>query len=68
MEFDAVMAAIGSLGFPIVATILMGFLFVRFTDNYRADIKSMTEIVNNNTIAINKLTDRLEKESRDDNK
>ena len=67
MDFNAIMAAIGSLGFPIVATILMGFLFVRFTDNYRADIKSMTEIVNNNTIAINRLTDKLEKESKDDN-
>ena len=67
MDFNTIITAIGSLGFPIVACILMGYMFIRFTDNYRADIKSMTEIVNNNTIALNKLIDKLDKESRDDN-
>lgn len=62
MDFNTVIAAIGSLGFPIVACILMGYMFIRFTDNYRADIKSMTEIVNNNTIALNKLIDKIDKE------
>ena len=37
-------------------------MFIRFTDNYRADIKSMTEIVNNNTLALNKLIDKLDDE------
>lgn len=67
MDFNSIMAAIGSLGFPIVATILMGYIFLKSTENYRSDIKSMTEIVNNNTIALNKLIDKLEKESKDDN-
>lgn len=67
MDFNTIITAIGSLGFPIVACILMGYIFIKFTDNYRADIKSMTEIVNNNTIALNKLIDKLDKESRDDN-
>ena len=62
MEFNTIITAIGSLGFPIVACILMGCMFIRFTDNYRADIKSMTEIVNNNTIALNKLIDKIDKE------
>jgi hypothetical protein len=62
MDFNALITAIGSLGFPIVACILMGYMFIKFTDNYRADIKSMTEIVNNNTLALNKLIDKLDDE------
>ena len=62
MDFNTLITAIGSLGFPIVACILMGYMFIKFTDNYRADIKSMTEIVNNNTIALNKLIDKIDKE------
>lgn len=62
MDFNTIITAIGSLGFPIVACILMGYMFIRFTDNYRADVKSMTEIVNNNTLALNKLIDKLDYE------
>ena len=62
MDFNTIITAIGSLGFPIVACILMGYMFIRFTDNYRADIKSMTEIVNNNTLALNKFIDKLDDE------
>ena len=67
MDFNSIMAAIGSLGFPIVATILMGYIFLKSTENYRSDIKSMTEIVNNNTIALNKLIDKLERDKDDNN-
>lgn len=35
MDFNTVITAIGSLGFPIVACILMGYMFLKFTDNYR---------------------------------
>lgn len=66
MDFNTIITAIGSLGFPIVACILMGYIFIRFTDNYRSDIKSMTEIVNNNTIALNKLIDKIDKEEKNE--
>ena len=60
MDFNTVIAAIGSLGFPIVACILMGYMFLKFTDNYRQDIKSIIEIVSNNTAALNRLIDKLD--------
>lgn len=66
MDFNTIIAAIGSLGFPIVACVLMGWMFMKFTENYRSDIKSMTEIVNNNTMAIQRLVDKLDKEDKDD--
>lgn len=62
MDFSTLITAIGSLGFPIVACILMGYMFLKFTDNYRQDIKSITEIVSNNTAALNRLIDKLDDE------
>ncbi len=64
MDVNTIITAIGSLGFPIVACVLLGYMFLKFTDNYRSDIKSITEIVNNNTIALNKLVDKLDKEDK----
>lgn len=64
MDFNTIIAAIGSLGFPIVACVLMGWMFMKFTDNYRADVKSMTETVNNNTMAIQRLIDKIDKEDK----
>ena len=66
-----VIASIGSLGFPIIACIGMAMFFNKVNDTYRNDIKEMnashrqemdkiTEAVNNNTMVIQKLLDRME--------
>lgn len=71
MDFNIVMAAIGSLGFPIVACIGMAVFFNKVNENYRSDIKEInashkvemdkiTEAVNNNTLVIQKLLSRME--------
>lgn len=76
MEFNAVITAIGSLGFPIVACCAMGYFFAKVNDNYRNDIKElqnghqeemkqMTEAINNNTLVIQKLIERMEKDAND---
>lgn len=73
MDFNAIIAAIGSLGFPIVACCAMAYFFAKVNDNYRSDIKeinashkeemdAMTEAINNNTLVLQKLIDRLDKE------
>lgn len=75
MDANAIIAMIGSLGFPIVACIAMAWFFAKVNENYRNDIKeinathkeevkAMTEAIQNNTLVIQKLVDRLE---RDDN-
>ena len=66
MDFGVLVSAIGSLGFPIVACILLGYMFLKFTQNYRDDIKAMSDIVNNNTLALQRLVDRLDKEDKKD--
>lgn len=67
---------ISSLGFPIVACIAMAWYTKYQTDNYRNEVKDMqrehkeeinkvTEALNNNTLALQKLCDKLEKEEKE---
>lgn len=71
MDFNTVMAAIGSLGFPIVACVGIAVFFNKVNENYRSDIKEInashkvemdkiTEAVNNNTLVLQKLLSRME--------
>lgn len=71
MDANVIISMIGSLGFPIVACIFIAIFFSKTQDNYRADIKEMqtlhkqetdkmTEALNNNTIALQRLVDKME--------
>jgi hypothetical protein len=76
MDFNLVIAAIGSLGFPIVACVGMAIFFREVNNNYRTDLKEannnhkieidkLTEAINNNTLVITKLIDRMDKNDND---
>lgn len=63
---------IATLGFPIVACLFMGWYVKYQTDSYRAEVKDMqrehkdeitkvTEALQNNTLALQKLCDKLDK-------
>jgi len=71
MDANALITLIGSLGFPIVACLGMAWFFAKVNENYRNDIKEMnanhkaemdkmTEAINNNTLVIQKLIDKME--------
>lgn len=73
-----IMTMITTVGFPIVACLFMGWYVKYQTDNYRAEVKDMqkehkdeinkvTEALQNNTLALQKLCDKLDKDV-DDNK
>lgn len=70
MDFNMIIAAIGSLGFPIIACIGMAYFFAKSNDNYRSDMKEasqrhreeidkLSEAVNNNTKAIELLISKI---------
>ena len=76
MDVNTLVTLIGSLGFPIVACLGMAWFFAKVNDNYRSDIKEMnsqhkeemdkmTEAINNNTLVIQKLIDRMEDDSNE---
>lgn len=67
MDFNTIIGAIGSVGFPIA------WFFNKVNENYRQDIKeltashkeeaqSMRDALNNNTLALQKLLDKLERD------
>lgn len=71
MELNAIGTLITSVGFPIVACIFMAWYVNSQTKAYRddvkelqkeykEDIKSVTEALNNNTLAIQRLVDKLD--------
>lgn len=73
MDANTIIQMVGSLGFPICACVAMAYFFSKVNDNYRNDIKemnashkeemaAMTAAINNNTIVIQKLVDKMDKD------
>jgi hypothetical protein len=74
---EQIFSVIGQYAFPIVACVVMGWYVKYIQDNYRKDIsdisirhkdemEKVTAALNNNTIAIQRLTDFIEKEDGKD--
>lgn len=72
MDFQAILTAITTVGFPIVCCILMMWYVKYSTDKSREEIAALNEkhksemnevveALNNNTLALQKLCDTLDK-------
>ena len=63
MDANSIVTLVGSLGFPIVACIGLGWFITTELRNLRAEHKAetdkMTEALNNNTLVIQKLIDKM---------
>lgn len=54
--------AISTVGFPIAMCCIMAY-YVKYTeDKHREEINSIRETIENNTLALIKLSDKMEKE------
>lgn len=73
MDVNALMQAVGTVGFPIVCAVGMGWYIKYSTDRNREDIAKLneqhknemsevTQALNNNTLAIQHLCDMLSKD------
>ncbi len=59
-DFPTILQAIGSFGFPI-ATCLMCFWYIKETaESHKQEIEKMAEALQNNTLALQRLSDKLE--------
>lgn len=59
MDFQPILTAISTVGFPIV---MAGALFWKMNkqdDDHKEEMAKVTEAINNNTIALTKLSDKL---------
>ena len=70
MDVNTILQAVSSVGFPIVCAACVGWYVKYLTDRNREDIeklneqhrlemKEITEALNNNTLALQKLSDAL---------
>ena len=74
MDVNTILQAVGTVGFPIVCAIAMAWYVKYVTDRNREDIeklntqhqqemKDVTTALNNNTLALQKLSDVIGKRS-----
>ena len=60
MDVNAVTTAISTLGFPIVMCGAMFCYMLKEKDAHKEEMNSVTEALNNNTLILQKLCDRLD--------
>lgn len=63
MDVNTLIQLVGSLGFPIVACGALFWRMVKSDEQHKEGMNKMSEALNNNTNAIVKLTEKLDKES-----
>lgn len=56
-----IITAISTVGFPIAMCLLTCWFVVKQQETHKEEMKSMTDALANNTLALQKLTDKLEK-------
>lgn len=59
MDFGSITQAISSLGFPIAVCLICFWYINKREEQNKAEIDKLSEAVNNNTLVMQKLVDRL---------
>ena len=59
MDVNTVIQLVTTLGFPIVCCIALFWRMIKSDENHKAEMDKLSEALNNNTLAINKLNERL---------
>ena len=62
MDINALIQLVGSLGFPIVACGALFWRMVKSDEQHKEEMYKMSEALNNNTAALVKLTEKIDKE------
>lgn len=62
MDVNVLIQLVGSLGFPVVACGALFWRMVKSDEQHKEEMSKMSEALNNNTNALVKLTERLDRE------
>ena len=62
MDINTLIQLVGSLGFPIVACGALFWRMVKSDEQHKEEMHKMSEALNNNTAALVKLTEKIDKE------
>lgn len=63
MDANSIIQLVGSLGFPIVACGALFWRMIKSDEQHKEEMAKISEALNNNTSALVKLTEKLEKEA-----
>lgn len=66
MDANAIVQLVSSLGFPIACCIAMFWQNNKLNESHKAEVSKLNEAINNNTIALNHIIDKLGGTSNDD--
>ena len=61
MDANTIIQLVGSLGFPVVMCGALFWRMVKSDEQHKAEMDKLSEALNNNTIALTKLSDNLDK-------
>lgn len=59
MDINIILQAISTVGFPIVVAAAMFWKMNKEDEDHKVEMEKVTEAVNNNTLVIQKLVDKL---------
>ena len=59
MEVDVFSQVISNLGFPIACVVAMFWMWNSERESHMSEMKEITQAIQNNTLAITKLTERI---------
>ena len=59
MDVNVISTLISNVGVPCACLIATFYLWIRETDAHKEEMSKMTEALNNNTIALTKLTEHI---------
>lgn len=62
---NTIVTLIGSVGFPIVMSLILVKLMKESNDQHKAEMDKMSQAVENNTLTMQRLLDRLEREEKE---
>lgn len=62
MDVNTLIQLVGSLGFPIVACGALFWRMIKSDEQHKEEMNKISDALNNNTTALMKLTEKLEKE------
>lgn len=67
MDLNVVMQLISTLGFPIVCCAALFWKMNKDEESHQAQMLQLTEAVNNNTLALQRLADSICRDEKEDN-
>lgn len=62
MDFQSIVSAISTVGFPAIVCIILIYINWKQQERHQNEMQTMTEAINNNTVALKELITYIKKE------